>query len=146
MDPDEEVQGEIHLRVELLEGEGGQRLRCTVLEARWRWGWGCPTPGVTALVVSAESWLLRDSVSPLHLRQRGAKEGRQGALGAHWDGILEAHREFHPLLHRDLAKKDRNGASDPFVCVSYNGKTQESTVSSTQRIPIPDVPMGVGCV
>lgn len=32
VDPDEEVQGEIHLRVELLEG--GQRLRCTVLEAR----------------------------------------------------------------------------------------------------------------
>lgn len=32
VDPNEEVQGEIHLRVELLEG--GQRLRCTVLEAR----------------------------------------------------------------------------------------------------------------
>lgn len=34
VDPDEEVQGEIHLCVELLEGEGGRRLRCTVLEAR----------------------------------------------------------------------------------------------------------------
>ncbi|OXB78850.1 UNVERIFIED_CONTAM: hypothetical protein H355_011255 [Colinus virginianus] len=79
VDPDEEVQGEIHLRVELLEGEG-RRLRCTVLEAR------------------------------------------------------------------DLAKKDRNGASDPFVRVSYNGKMQESTVSSAQRIPSPDVPVGVRSV
>lgn len=61
-------------------------------------------------------------------------------------GILEAHWKFLPLLHRDLAKKDRNGASDPFVCVSYNGKTQESTVSSAQHVPIPDVPLGVGCV
>lgn len=34
VDPDEEVQGEIHLCVELLEGEVGRRLRCTVLEAR----------------------------------------------------------------------------------------------------------------
>ncbi|XP_021271532.1 ras GTPase-activating protein 4-like isoform X1 [Numida meleagris] len=69
VDPDEEVQGEIHLRVELLEGEGGRRLRCTVLEAR------------------------------------------------------------------DLAKKDRNGASDPFVRVSYNGKTQESTVVKKSCYP-----------
>ncbi|NXJ43695.1 RAS4B protein, partial [Ciconia maguari] len=34
VDPDEEVQGEIHLRVEVLGSQGGQRLRCTVLEAR----------------------------------------------------------------------------------------------------------------
>uniref|UniRef100_A0A8C3CTD4 Ras GTPase-activating protein 4 n=1 Tax=Cairina moschata TaxID=8855 RepID=A0A8C3CTD4_CAIMO len=69
VDPDEEVQGEIHLCVELLEGEGGRRLRCTVLEAR------------------------------------------------------------------DLAKKDRNGASDPFVRVRYNGKTQESTVVKKSCYP-----------
>uniref|UniRef100_A0A8B9BAI2 RAS p21 protein activator 4 n=1 Tax=Anser brachyrhynchus TaxID=132585 RepID=A0A8B9BAI2_9AVES len=69
VDPNEEVQGEIHLRVELLEGEGGRRLRCTVLEAR------------------------------------------------------------------DLAKKDRNGASDPFVRVRYNGKTQESTVVKKSCYP-----------
>ncbi|OXB64738.1 hypothetical protein ASZ78_016265 [Callipepla squamata] len=68
VDPDEEVQGEIHLRVELLEREG-RRLRCTVLEAR------------------------------------------------------------------DLAKKDRNGASDPFVRVSYNGKMQESTVVKKSCYP-----------
>lgn len=32
------------------------------------------------------------------------------------------------LVSRDLAKKDRNGASDPFVRVRYNGKTYESAV------------------
>lgn len=35
VDPDEEVQGEIHLRVEVLGSPGSRRLlRCTVLEAR----------------------------------------------------------------------------------------------------------------
>lgn len=35
VDPDEEVQGEIHLRVEVQESQGGRRLLCcTVLEAR----------------------------------------------------------------------------------------------------------------
>lgn len=34
VDPDEEVQGEIHLRVEVLGTQGGRRLRCSVLEAR----------------------------------------------------------------------------------------------------------------
>lgn len=32
------------------------------------------------------------------------------------------------FVSRDLAKKDRNGASDPFVRVRYNGKTYESAV------------------
>lgn len=32
------------------------------------------------------------------------------------------------LPHRDLAPKDRNGASDPFVRVRYNGRTQETSV------------------
>lgn len=35
---------------------------------------------------------------------------------------------FFFFAFRDLAKKDRNGASDPFVRVRYNGKTYESTV------------------
>ncbi|NXA35272.1 RASL2 protein, partial [Eudromia elegans] len=34
VDPDEEVQGEIHLRVEALPGEAAPRLGCTVFEAR----------------------------------------------------------------------------------------------------------------
>lgn len=35
VDPNEEVQGEIHLRVEVLGSQGGRRqLRCSVLEAR----------------------------------------------------------------------------------------------------------------
>ncbi|NWJ07655.1 RASL2 protein, partial [Crypturellus undulatus] len=34
VDPDEEVQGEIHLRIQVLPGDAGQRLCCTVLEAR----------------------------------------------------------------------------------------------------------------
>lgn len=37
VDPDEEVQGEIHLRVQVLGSQGSQgsrRLRCSVLEAR----------------------------------------------------------------------------------------------------------------
>ncbi|XP_057266774.1 ras GTPase-activating protein 4-like [Pezoporus wallicus] len=68
VDPDEEVQGEIHLRVEVVGGPG-RRLRCAVLEAR------------------------------------------------------------------DLARKDRNGASDPFVRLRYNGKTQESTVVKRSCYP-----------
>lgn len=68
VDPDEEVQGEIHLRVEVV-GSQGRRLRCAVLEAR------------------------------------------------------------------DLARKDRNGASDPFVRLRYNGKTQESTVVKKSCYP-----------
>ncbi|XP_044531566.1 ras GTPase-activating protein 4-like [Gracilinanus agilis] len=36
IDPDEEVQGEIHLQMEILQGQGPQKLRCTVLEARSR--------------------------------------------------------------------------------------------------------------
>lgn len=52
-----------------------------------------------------------------------------GVLGINWN--------VPSLLHRDLAKKDRNGASDPFVRVRYNGKTQESTVSPAPAYPIP---------
>uniref|UniRef100_A0A674CF35 RAS p21 protein activator 4 n=1 Tax=Salmo trutta TaxID=8032 RepID=A0A674CF35_SALTR len=64
IDPDEEVQGEIHLQISVL-GDVPRILRCQVLEAR------------------------------------------------------------------DLAKKDRNGASDPFVRVRYNGKTHESVVKKS---------------
>ncbi|XP_026871690.2 ras GTPase-activating protein 4 [Electrophorus electricus] len=70
IDPDEEVQGEIHLQISLLgDGKVPRRLRCRVLEAR------------------------------------------------------------------DLAKKDRNGASDPFVRVRYNGKSQESVVVKKSCYP-----------
>nr|XP_060612994.1 ras GTPase-activating protein 4-like [Anolis sagrei ordinatus] len=65
VDPDEEVQGEIHLRMEIL----GRKLRCTVFDAR------------------------------------------------------------------DLARKDRNGASDPFVRIQYNGKTQETSVVKRSCFP-----------
>lgn len=34
VDPDEEVQGEIHLRLEVVTGTRAHRLRCSVLEAR----------------------------------------------------------------------------------------------------------------
>uniref|UniRef100_A0A5F8GGT6 Ras GTPase-activating protein 4 n=1 Tax=Monodelphis domestica TaxID=13616 RepID=A0A5F8GGT6_MONDO len=69
IDPDEEVQGEIHLQMEIVQGQGPPKLRCTVLEAR------------------------------------------------------------------DLARKDRNGASDPFVRVRYNGKTQESSIVKKSCYP-----------
>ncbi|XP_062392133.1 ras GTPase-activating protein 4 isoform X2 [Sardina pilchardus] len=70
IDPDEEVQGEIHLHISVLgDGDVPTRLRCQVMEAR------------------------------------------------------------------DLAKKDRNGASDPFVRVRYNGKTHESAVVKKTRYP-----------
>ncbi|XP_054445242.1 ras GTPase-activating protein 4B isoform X1 [Pteronotus mesoamericanus] len=69
VDPDEEVQGEIHLRLEVLPGTRAGRLRCSVLEAR------------------------------------------------------------------DLAPKDRNGASDPFVRVRYNGQTQETSVVKKSCYP-----------
>uniref|UniRef100_A0A671M3R4 Ras GTPase-activating protein 4-like n=1 Tax=Sinocyclocheilus anshuiensis TaxID=1608454 RepID=A0A671M3R4_9TELE len=66
IDPDEEVQGEIHLQISVLGyGDIPRKLCCQVLEAR------------------------------------------------------------------DLAKKDRNGASDPFVRVRYNGKTYESVVKKS---------------
>uniref|UniRef100_A0A8C0S087 RAS p21 protein activator 4B n=1 Tax=Canis lupus familiaris TaxID=9615 RepID=A0A8C0S087_CANLF len=69
VDPDEEVQGEIHLRLEVVRGPGPCRLRCSVLEAR------------------------------------------------------------------DLAPKDRNGASDPFVRVRYNGRTQETSIVKKSCYP-----------
>ncbi|KAJ8394733.1 hypothetical protein AAFF_G00043330 [Aldrovandia affinis] len=70
IDPDEEVQGEIHLQVSVQgEGDVPRALRCHVFEAR------------------------------------------------------------------DLAKKDRNGASDPFVRVRYNGKTHESAVVKKSCYP-----------
>lgn len=70
IDPNEEVQGEIHLQISLLgDGDVPRKLRCRVLEAR------------------------------------------------------------------DLAKKDRNGASDPFVRVRYNGRTHESAVVKKSCYP-----------
>ncbi|XP_057171021.1 ras GTPase-activating protein 4 isoform X2 [Ursus arctos] len=69
VDPDEEVQGEIHLRLEVVARPRGRRLRCSVLEAR------------------------------------------------------------------DLAPKDRNGASDPFVRVRYNGRTQETSIVKKSCYP-----------
>ncbi|KGL93362.1 Ras GTPase-activating protein 4, partial [Charadrius vociferus] len=39
------------------------------------------------------------------------------------------------LEARDLARKDRNGASDPFVRLRYNGKAQESTVVKKSCYP-----------
>ncbi|XP_052023776.1 ras GTPase-activating protein 4B [Apodemus sylvaticus] len=69
VDPNEEVQGEIHLRLEVVPGVRASRLRCSVLEAR------------------------------------------------------------------DLAPKDRNGASDPFVRVHYNGRTQETSVVKKSCYP-----------
>uniref|UniRef100_A0A8C6RZ54 RAS p21 protein activator 4 n=1 Tax=Nannospalax galili TaxID=1026970 RepID=A0A8C6RZ54_NANGA len=69
VDPDEEVQGEIHLRLEVVPGIRASRLRCSVLQAR------------------------------------------------------------------DLASKDRNGASDPFVRVHYNGRTQETSVVKKSCYP-----------
>ncbi|KAL4660578.1 ras GTPase-activating protein 4-like [Arapaima gigas] len=70
IDPDEEVQGEIHLKVSVLgKGDSPKILRCQVFEAR------------------------------------------------------------------DLAKKDRNGASDPFVRVSYNGKTHDTAVVKKSCYP-----------
>ncbi|XP_047570127.1 ras GTPase-activating protein 4B isoform X2 [Lutra lutra] len=69
VDPDEEVQGEIHLRLEVVPGTPAGRLRCSVLEAR------------------------------------------------------------------DLAPKDRNGASDPFVRVRYNGRTQETSIVKKSCYP-----------
>ncbi|KAM4700589.1 ras GTPase-activating protein 4-like [Discoglossus pictus] len=69
IDPDEEVQGEIHLKIEIYSSEMSRKVRCTVFEAR------------------------------------------------------------------DLARKDRNGASDPFVRVQYNAKVQESSVVKKSCYP-----------
>ncbi|XP_054857040.1 ras GTPase-activating protein 4-like isoform X2 [Eublepharis macularius] len=69
IDPDEEVQGELHLRIEIVGSDAAKKLRCRVFDAR------------------------------------------------------------------DLARKDRNGASDPFVRVRYNGKTQETSVIKKSCYP-----------
>ncbi|XP_042542445.1 ras GTPase-activating protein 4B [Dipodomys spectabilis] len=69
VNPDEEVQGEIHLRLEVVPGTHSRLLRCSVLEAR------------------------------------------------------------------DLAPKDWNGTSDPFVRVRYKGRTQETSVVKKSCYP-----------
>ncbi|XP_053131516.1 ras GTPase-activating protein 4-like [Hemicordylus capensis] len=70
IEPNEEVQGEIHLQIEIVDSDGARkRLRCRVFDAR------------------------------------------------------------------NLARKDRNGASDPFVRVRYNGKTQETSVVKKSCYP-----------
>ncbi|KAG2459103.1 RASL2 protein, partial [Polypterus senegalus] len=71
IDPDEEVQGEIHLQISITKEETSRKLRCHVFEAR------------------------------------------------------------------DLARKDRNGASDPFVRVMYNGKMYETTVACLTSVVYP---------
>nr|XP_009676489.1 PREDICTED: ras GTPase-activating protein 4-like [Struthio camelus australis] len=53
-------------------------------------------------------------------------------------GDPEAAPCFPALLRRDLARKDRNGASDPFVRVRYNGKTQESADGKVHLITLLD--------
>lgn len=62
-------------------------------------------------------WALCSPQQPEQLEARGSKARKALFL--------------HPpsLCFRDLARKDRNGASDPFVRVRYHGKTQESSVS-----------------
>lgn len=52
-------------------------------------------------------------------------KGRMSSGLATWCGYLTVDVLLHP---RDLAPKDRNGASDPFVRVRYNGRTQETSV------------------
>ncbi|XP_058020336.1 ras GTPase-activating protein 4-like isoform X1 [Ahaetulla prasina] len=69
IDPDEEVQGEIHLQIEIVGNGAARKLRCVVFDAR------------------------------------------------------------------DLARKDRNGASDPFVRVRYNSKIQETSVIKKSCYP-----------
>uniref|UniRef100_A0A8D2Q7K8 Ras GTPase-activating protein 4-like n=1 Tax=Varanus komodoensis TaxID=61221 RepID=A0A8D2Q7K8_VARKO len=69
IDLDEEVQGELHLQIEITGSGAARKLRCTVFDAR------------------------------------------------------------------DLARKDRNGASDPFVRVRYNGKTHETSVIKKSCYP-----------
>ncbi|KAM6466359.1 ras GTPase-activating protein 4B isoform 1-T1 [Liasis olivaceus] len=69
IDPDEEVQGEIHLQIEITGSNAARKLRCIVFDAR------------------------------------------------------------------DLARKDRNGASDPFVRVRYNSKIQETLVIKKSCYP-----------
>ncbi|KAL7987016.1 hypothetical protein Chor_005935 [Crotalus horridus] len=72
IDPDEEVQGEIHLQMEIIGSSAARKLRCIVFDAR------------------------------------------------------------------DLARKDRNGASDPFVRVRYNSKIQETSNQKGHLITLID--------
>lgn len=51
--------------------------------------------------------------------------GRMSSDLPTWCGYPTVDVLLHP---RDLAPKDRNGASDPFVRVRYNGRTQETSV------------------
>lgn len=51
--------------------------------------------------------------------------GRMSSGLPTWRGYPTVDVLLHP---RDLAPKDRNGASDPFVRVRYNGRTQETSV------------------
>uniref|UniRef100_A0AAY4DKP5 Uncharacterized protein n=1 Tax=Denticeps clupeoides TaxID=299321 RepID=A0AAY4DKP5_9TELE len=63
------------------------------------------------------------------LTHRPPDDEVQGEIHLHMSVLGDWGRSDPGCAARDLARKDRNGASDPFVRVQYNGKTHESTVS-----------------
>ncbi|EMP28877.1 Ras GTPase-activating protein 4 [Chelonia mydas] len=126
IDPDEEVQGEIHLQIEILGSDAARKLRCRVFEARKSPKKSNETdqgPGKEEGFKTSG----RCNVPPGRGVGCPVCLGERRIYATQNKGNVFTAELAQAIGPGDLARKDRNGASDPFVRVRYNSKTQESS-------------------